>query len=86
MSTEVGGWSKKGEIMSTWLLNAPLPEMLVLCHKIFNHCIMKDKIYINISKHVYVLTIFSSVAEESEISNTIPKKFQFSYLSKIHPC
>ena len=23
MSTEVGGWSKKGEIMSTWLLNDP---------------------------------------------------------------
>ena len=33
MSTEVGGWSKKGEIMSMWLLNAPLLcEKCKLCH------------------------------------------------------
>ena len=30
MSTEVGGWSKKGEIMSTWLLNDPLGILQVM--------------------------------------------------------
>ena len=27
MSPEVGGWSKKVEMMSTWLLNDPLPYL-----------------------------------------------------------
>ena len=30
MSTEVGGWSKRCKVMSTWLLNGPLPQTILL--------------------------------------------------------